>query len=225
MRFALFAVLVAGAMCAASAAPVNRQELLKQAATTTTTDKTAALTKERAVAVNEPVLLEQKETVATTEEAVVATKEEAVVLEKEKEQTVPLPEPTCVNNATHCSCMGQVYYPIIMIPDTAPPVCYQDPLPSKSFKCDCAGTALCEIETFPCTKLQPLQDVVPNQKFYCEPTESECKKLTYVKAPVAVEEVKEQKEVLEAPATEQNADMEKLADPVTTETVTLAKRA
>eukprot|EP00183_Erythrolobus_madagascarensis_P007066 CAMPEP_0185843998 /NCGR_PEP_ID=MMETSP1354-20130828/327_1 /TAXON_ID=708628 /ORGANISM="Erythrolobus madagascarensis, Strain CCMP3276" /LENGTH=220 /DNA_ID=CAMNT_0028543601 /DNA_START=54 /DNA_END=716 /DNA_ORIENTATION=+ len=219
MRFTLFAVLVAGALSAASAAPVNRQEL--KAAATTTTDKTATL--EKAVAVEqEPILLEKKQqaVVATKEEAVLTeTKEEAVVLEKKKAETIPAPEPTCVNNATHCSCLGQVYYPIILIPDTAPPVCYQDPLANKAYKCDCAGTALCMIEEFPCTKLQPLQDVVPNQKFYCEPTESECKKLTRVFSPIVYEEQKESK-TLEAAPVEQR--VEKLSAPV--EQVSLQKK-
>uniref|UniRef100_A0A7S0T710 Uncharacterized protein n=1 Tax=Erythrolobus madagascarensis TaxID=708628 RepID=A0A7S0T710_9RHOD len=193
MRFVLCAVLVAGAWCFVIAAPTIRQDgttvsapndatatvdapttPTDASAPTTPTDPTIPVTP-----VDEPTPLDEPNTPTEPQNPI-----------------DPLPEPTCVNNATHCSCLGHVYYPVIMIPDTQPPVCYQDPLATKAYKCDCAGTALCEVEQFACTKLQALEEVVPNQKFYCEPTESECKKLTRVFTPIVYEEQKESKKSL-----------------------------
>mmetsp|Transcript_13673 Transcript_13673/g.29604 ORF Transcript_13673/g.29604 Transcript_13673/m.29604 type:complete len:134 (-) Transcript_13673:199-600(-) len=94
----------------------------------------------------------------------------------------------CVNNATHCSCVSQVVHPILMVPDTKPAVCYEDPLEDKAYKCDCAGTELCTIEEFPCTKLKALGTVIPNQRFYCEKIESDCRKATVPIAPNVFEE-------------------------------------
>mmetsp|Transcript_11419 Transcript_11419/g.24624 ORF Transcript_11419/g.24624 Transcript_11419/m.24624 type:complete len:336 (+) Transcript_11419:168-1175(+) len=61
---------------------------------------------------------------------------------------------SCVNNATHCTCVeGALYRPLIEIEGSSPKMCRLNP-EIEGNKCACPGTALCEKETFSCSKLQ-----------------------------------------------------------------------
>mmetsp|Transcript_12604 Transcript_12604/g.27486 ORF Transcript_12604/g.27486 Transcript_12604/m.27486 type:complete len:336 (+) Transcript_12604:124-1131(+) len=61
---------------------------------------------------------------------------------------------SCVNNATHCTCVeGKTYRPLVEIEGTSPKMCrLNDEVEGN--KCGCPGTALCEKEVFSCSKLQ-----------------------------------------------------------------------
>mmetsp|Transcript_1645 Transcript_1645/g.3494 ORF Transcript_1645/g.3494 Transcript_1645/m.3494 type:complete len:337 (-) Transcript_1645:14-1024(-) len=88
------------------------------------------------------------------------------------------PKESCVNNATHCTCIDSTYRRLIPIEGSYPKKCTIDPVEIESNKCACPGTSLCEREIFPCSKTQAVGEVDTSGEVVCtEIQDASCKKV------------------------------------------------
>mmetsp|Transcript_11070 Transcript_11070/g.23746 ORF Transcript_11070/g.23746 Transcript_11070/m.23746 type:complete len:337 (-) Transcript_11070:667-1677(-) len=84
---------------------------------------------------------------------------------------------SCVNNATHCTCVERNYRRLVLIEGSMPKMCMMDPTEIEGNKCACPGTALCEKEEFSCNKMQAEGEFDENGHVACtEIFDSKCQK-------------------------------------------------
>uniref|UniRef100_A0A7S1XH58 Uncharacterized protein n=1 Tax=Erythrolobus australicus TaxID=1077150 RepID=A0A7S1XH58_9RHOD len=77
-------------------------------------------------------------------------------------------ESSCVNNATHCTCVVNNYRTLIEVAGSSPKMCTLNPEEFEGHKCSCPGNALCEREEFSCNKLKAIGEFGANGQVRCE---------------------------------------------------------
>uniref|UniRef100_A0A7S1TJJ3 Uncharacterized protein n=1 Tax=Erythrolobus australicus TaxID=1077150 RepID=A0A7S1TJJ3_9RHOD len=78
------------------------------------------------------------------------------------------PDGSCVNNATHCTCIASNYRTLIEVAGSSPKMCSLNPDEFEGHKCACPGNALCEREEFSCNKLKAVGEFGANGQVRCD---------------------------------------------------------